>query len=273
MRRMFWLVLVLAGCAGADSNPVRVAERFHTLRVSGDDRGIHALLTDADRAAIPVEAFPDALPARLALELLSWTNTRLDSASLLGIESDTAAVVLHVSNGAPDTLRLLARHAPLRLWRFERDRVRWRVSMALAERAVLDSLATAVRTDIGGRRPATVEHARAYLRIAERNPAVARPADLEAARSLVRRATVAEALRVDVRVAESFTGALYVAGEVENPTRSRVATLRLIVRDAAGAEQQVELWDIAPGETAPIWQMTKLRKGELTHRLEPVQVF
>ncbi|HUG39480.1 MAG TPA: hypothetical protein VMM12_03290 [Longimicrobiales bacterium] len=272
MRRIFLSLLVLAGCAGPDSDPVDVAERFHAVRLAGDDRGIHALLTDADRATIPLEAFPAALPPRLALELLGWGAARLDSASLLSAERDTAAVLLHVAGVGQDTLRLIASHHPRRFWLFELDRLRWRVSIGVAERALLDSLATALRADADDH-AAAVAHARAYVEAAERHPANARPADLAAARTMLRKDAIAGALHIELRVDDSFTGTRIVAGRVENPTRTRVGTLRLTVRDEAGGEEHVELWDIAPGTTATVSQVSRLRKGPATYRVERIRVF
>ncbi len=273
MRRMSWLLPVLAGCAGADGSPVRVAERFHARLAAGDDGGVHALLTEEDRVAIPLEAFPDALPPGLTLALFAWGEGRLESASLLSEKGDTALVVLHAADGAPDTLRLRATHDPIGLWRFKLDRVRWRVALGLAERALLDSLAAAMRANAEASATAGVEQAEAYLRVAERNPALADPAELSAARSMVRRAAIAEALAIELRVVESFTGATVIEGRIENPTGTRIRTLRLIVRDGAGAEERVDLWEIAPGATTPVRQMTRLRTGPVTYRLERIQAF
>lgn len=273
MRKISCLLLVLAGCARPEADPVRVAERFHTLRLAADEPGIHALLTGADRAAVPVAAFPAALPPAVELELFGWGESRLDSVSLLSVDRDTAAVVLHVWPGPPDTLRLVAEHHPLRVWRFERDRVRWRVSLALAERAVLDSLAASMRANAGAAHPQAVDHAKAYLQATERYPGLARPADLDAAAATLRKAAVARALRVELAAAESFTGTRFVSGRVDNPTGTRIATLRLIVQDAAGGEERVELWDIAAGGSAGVWQLTRLGNGPLKHRLERIQLF
>lgn len=267
------LLLLVAGCAGPDADPVEVAERFHAVRLAGDDAGIHGLLTETDRAAIPLEAFPAALPPRLALELLGWGEARLDSATLLSATRDTALVVLHVAGVGQDTLQLIAARDPRKLWRFEMDRVRWRVSIGVAERALLDSLATAMRATPRDSHEAAVERAKAYMDAAEGRTALVRPADLEAARSILRKAAIGDALRIDLRLTESFTGTRLLAGRIENPTGSRVATLRLVVQDAAGEEEHVELWDIAPGATAPVSQLTRLRKAPLSHRMERIQVF
>lgn len=273
MRRISWLLLLLAGCAGPDSDPVEVAERFHALQREGDDRGIHALLTESDRAAMPLEAFPGALPPGLAADLLGAPDTGLDSASLLSVDRDTAAVLMHGSGATPDTLTLVATRTPRSFLWLERERVSWRVSKRLAEWARIDSLATALRAHPEATGKAAVERANAYLRAAEPYPAMARPADMDAARSALRRASVVEALRVDLRVAESFMGTRRVSGQIENPTGRRVATLRLIVTDEAGKEERVELWDLGPRSTTPVSSLTGLRPGRLTHRLERVQVY
>lgn len=279
LRRTFSLLpllllpLLLAGCAGPDSDPVEVAERFHALRLAGDDRGIHAILTEADRAAFPLEAFPAGLPSGAMLELLGWGDAAVDSSALLNTRGDTATVLLRVAGGERDTLRLMATHAPIGLWRYQIDRVRWRVSMGLAERALVDSLATVMRADKRATDDGAVEHAREYLRVAERYPAFARPADVAAARSLLRTATVVEELRVELHLGESLRGVPFLEGRVENPTGRRLATLTLIVRDADGAEEQVELWDVPPRGSTPVRQLTRLRKAPLTHRLEQIQVF
>lgn len=273
MRRMLWLLIVLAGCSGPDADPVDVAARFHALRVDGDDPGMHALLTATDRAALPLEAFPAAVPPGLALKLFGWGSARLDSASLLSAGRDTTAVVLHVEGAAKDTLRLVATRRPRNFLGLERDRVRWRVSIGLAERALLDSLATGMRADDHAPDSATVAQANAYLRAAERHPLMARPADVEAARSILRRALVADALRVDLRVDRTISGARFVGGQVENPTKRRVATLRLIVRDAAGSEERVDLWDVPPGGATPVWHLTRLQDGPITYRFEQIQVY
>lgn len=272
MRRIVWLLLPLAACAGADSNPVKVAEQFHALRLAGDDRGIHELLTEADRAAMPLESFPADLPAGLASELIGG-DAGLESASLLSDERDTATVVLRFSRSDPDTLRLVAAHDPWRLFGLERDRVRWRVSMGLAEWALIDSLAVLLRSNTDPTRVDAVERAREYLAAAERHPNMARPADLASARSTIREAAVAEALRIELQVTESFMGTRFVSGQIENPTPQRVATLRVMVQDATGEEQAVELWDIAPSGTTPVSRLTQLAKGRLTHRLERIQVY
>lgn len=272
MRRILWLPLVLAACAGPDSDPLDVATRFHALRSDGDDRGIHALLTEADRAAVPLEAFPAAIPAGLALNLFGWEQSRLDSASVLNVTGDTATVVLH-SAGARDTVRLVATHAPLSLWGFQMDRVRWRVSLGLAERAQLDSLAAGLQADDTAPDSAMVEQATAYLRAAEAHPELARPADLDAARSALRRAAVARALEIELRTGETITGAGLLEGRVENSTDRPVSTLRLVVWDDAGNEERVDLWDVPPGASMPIRQLSSLRTGPVTYRLERIQVY
>lgn len=273
MRRAIWLLLVLTGCAGPDSDPVDVAERFHSLRLAGDDRGIQALLTDSDRAAFPLEAFPAGLPSSAVTELLGWGDAALDSAALLSTEGDTAAVLLRVAGGARDTVRLVSTHDPFRIWLFERDRLRWRVSMGLAERALVDSLATLMRRDGQSTDSTAIARAEAYLDAARRYPAMARPADVHAAGSLLRMAAVGRALRIDLRMSESLRGVPFLEGRIGNPTDSRVATIRLIVREATGVEEPLELWDVAPRGSAPVRQVTRLRKRPLTHRLERIQVF
>lgn len=273
MKRAFWLLLVLAGCAGPDSDPVEVAERFHALRLTGDDPGIYALLTEGDRAAFPLEAFPADLPASAMLELLGWGDAAVESASLLGTRGDTASVVLQVAGGARDTLRLVAMHDPFRLWLYERDRLRWRVSMGLAEQALLDSLAILVRAAPRAMDDAAVARAEAYLDAAGRYPDMARAGDVQAAGSLLRRAAVARALVIDLRMAEALGGVPLVEGRIRNPSEREVSTLSLIVRDAAGTEEKVELWNLAAGSTTPVRQLTGLRKGPLTPRIERIQVF
>lgn len=273
MRRMFWLLLALGGCAGPDSDPVEVAERFHALRLVGDDPGLYALLTDADRAAFPLEAFPADLPAGAMLEILGWGDAAVESASVLDTRGDTASVLLQVAGGARDTLRLVAAHDPLRLWRFERDRLRWRVSMGLAERALIDSLATLVRADGRATDSGAVARAEAYLEVAGRHPGLARPGDIEAAGSLLRRAAVADALVIELRMTEALGGVPLLEGHIRNPSERQVSTLSLMVRDAAGREEKVELWNVAAGSSTPIRQLTGLREGPLTHRIERMQVF
>lgn len=273
MTRAFCLLLVLAGCAGPDSDPVEVAERFHAMRLAGDDPGIYALLTDADRATFPLEAFPADLPASAMLELLGWGEAAVESASLLTTRGDTAAVVLQVAGGARDTLRLVASHDPFRLWLYERDRLRWRVAMGLAEQALLDSLATVVRADPRAMDDAAVARAEAYLEAAGQYPAMARPGDVQAAASLVRRAAVARSLVIELGMVEALGGVPLVEGRIRNPTEREVSTLSLIVRDAAGIEEKVELWNLAAGSTTSVRQLTSLRKGPLTPRIERIQVF
>jgi hypothetical protein len=273
MRRTPWLLLVLMGCAGPDSDPIEVAERFHALRVAGDEYGIHALLADADRAAVPVDVFPAGLPAGAARALLGRAETLVASASLLSARGDTAAVLLPLAGGGEDTVRLVATQDPLRLLGFERSRVRWRVSVGLAERMMVDSLAALMRANASATDPASVERAEAYLRAAERYPDMAGPADVAAAGSLLRTAAVVEALGIELRTTESLRGVPFLEGEVRNPTTTRIATLRLIVRDAAGAEEQLELWDVAPGSSMAVRQLTRLRRAPLTHRVERIQVY
>lgn len=274
MRRLALLAMaLLAACTGHGSDPVRAAERFHELRRVGDDRGLHALLTESDREAVPLDRFPGDLPTAVLQELLGWRDAPADSASLLDSEGDTAVVVLHLAGGARDTVRLFARHEPRRLWRWELDEVRWRVSMELAERRHVDSLAATLRAS-GDRSGAfAVREAEAYLEAAERYPHLARVSDVEAARYRLRAARVAEALKVDLHLARSITGAPYVEGRVVNPTEQRVATLRLKVRDVDGVEETVELWTIDAGARAPVRRLTRLGRGPLTHTVERIQVY
>lgn len=273
MRKLLCLVPLLAACSGGDADPVKVARRFHASRVATDDRGVHALLSDADRAAVPLEAFPAALPPGLELEIFGWGATPVDSATLVGPVGDTAAVLLHLGRAGTDTVQLVATRTPRRLWRFNLDRVRWRVFLGIPERALMDSLAVAVRATEGTVTPAAVAAAKGYVEAAERHPAIARASDLYAARATLRRAAIAEALRIDVRAEQTFTGTRVLGGKVTNPTSARVATLRLILTDVAGAEERVELWDIAPGGTVPIGQLTRLRMGPVEHRIERIQLF
>ena len=272
MRRTLLLLLVLTGCAGPDSDPVEVAERFHALRVEGEDRAVYALLTTADRAATPPETFPTELPTSAMLEVLGW-DARLDSAVLAGGAADTARVALFLADGERDTLRLVATHDPQDLWLFERDRVTWRVSMRLAERAMVDSLATLVQENEGTVDSASIDQADAYLRSVEGFPEMARPADLDAARALLRAAAVADALEIDVRLAQSIEGVPFIEGRVVNPTDRRINTLTLVVRDATGAEEEVELWDIGPADSTAIWRLTRLERRPLRHRVGRIRVF
>ena len=272
MRRSLLLFsLALIGCAGPDSDAVDVATRFHALRIAGDDPGVYALLTDADRAAFPLAAFPTELPAGAMLELLGWGSAAVESAAILDRRGDTADVLLSVADGRADTLRLVATHDPLRLWLFERDRVRWRVSMGLAERATVDSLAARVRSNAAITDSAAVAAAAEYLAMAERYPAMASAADVATATSFLRRAAVADSLRIDLRLSES-RGVPFVEGHIENPTAHRIGILRVIVRDAAGQEDRFELWNLAASATTPVRQLTALRRGPLTYRLERIQV-
>lgn len=273
MRRTLLLLLVFAGCAGPDSDPVDVAERFHALRVEGDDPGMYALLTDADRAAISPEGFPTQLPSRVMADVMGWGDAPVDSAALLRSGNDTAAVLLHIAGDQKDTLQLAATHHPRDLLVFEMDRVRWRVSMGLAERATLDSLAAIVREESRPTDSAAVAVARTYIEAAEEHPEYARPADLDAARSLLRAASVAEALEIDVRLSETIDGVPLVVGRVANPTEQRINTLVFTVRDATGAEESFELWDIGPGESQDVRLISLLSRGPVTHWVERIRVF
>jgi hypothetical protein len=274
MRRLaFPALMLLAGCGGGDPDPVRVAERYHELRRTADDRGLHALLTEADREALPLERFPAELPPALARDLLGWGEAAADSAALLSQAGDTAEVVLYVEGGGRDTLRLIATRESRKLLLWETEDTRWRVSLALTERARIDSLAGAMRA--AGDRPdeAAAGAAQAYLEAAGAHPDLARLPDVEAARYRLRSSRVAEALEVDLHRTTSITGAPYVEGRVSNPTDERVATVELVVRDAAGAEETVELWTIEPGAQAPVRRLTRLGSGPLTHRVGRIQVF
>lgn len=272
MRKLSWLLLLVAGCAGPDADPIEVAERFHAARSAGDAAAVHALLAPPDRAALPASELAVELPAGLALEILGGPRTGLDSASLVAAGRDSAVVVLHTS-GPPDTLRLRATRERRGVWTLRRERVRWRVSMGLAEWARIDSLAALLDPEAEPGDSLAVSRAGAYLALAGRHPRMARPADLDEARAIVQRATVAEALRVELRVQESFMGSRFVRGRIENPSDRRVATLRLRLRDTAGAEEELEVWDIPPRESTPVERMTRLRPGELTPSLERIQVY
>lgn len=273
MRRTFWLLLLLAGCAGPDADPVDVAERFHDARLAGDDGEIHALLTDADRRAVPLGSFPAQLPSDVMLELLGWRDAEADSAALVGTLGDTATVVLYVEGGQRDTLRLVATHEADKLLFMDRDRVTWRVSMRLAERTMLDSLAAGVRARAGATDSVALAAAETYLRAAETYPALSSAADVDAAQALLRTAEVARALEVELHMARSIQGVPFVEGRIANPSGTRINTLRLVVRDADGREDPLELWDIAPGGSAPVWRLTQLRRGPLTYRVDRIQVF
>ncbi|MFW6079578.1 MAG: hypothetical protein ACODAE_08155 [Gemmatimonadota bacterium] len=279
MRKMSWLLPalmafpVLAGCAGSDGSPVAAAKTFHERLLARDDAGAHALLTEADRGAVPLAAFPDSLPDGIAMTLFAWSEAPLDSAALLRSDGDTAAVVLYLAERRPDTLRLVATNDPIGVAGYELDRVRWRVAAGIAERMLLDSLAAAMRTRAEASSTAGVEEATAYVEAAERHPARASPADLDAARRLVRRAAVARELRVELRVTETFTGSTVIDGRIENPTRHRIGTLRLIVRDDAGGDDSIVVWGIDPDAAVPIQQVTGLDVGRPTHRVEEIQVY
>jgi hypothetical protein len=273
MRHTAWLLVALAACASPDSDPIEVAERFHALRMAGDDGGVHALLTEADRAAVPLHAFPDALPAGAARQLLSRLQEGAASASLLGTGSDTAAVVLQGAGGGQDTVRLVASSHPLKLWRYERDRVRWRVSMGLAEHVLLDSLAARMRAHADATDADAVERAEAYLRTAELHPELARPADVAEASALVRTASAVQALRPELRLTRAISGTPFLEGQVRNPTGVHIATVRLMVRDADGAEESLELWDVAPRSSSAVRQLTRLGRPPLTTRVERIQVY
>jgi hypothetical protein len=272
LRALTCLVLVLAGCAGPHANPVTVAERFHALRAEGDDRGMHELFTDADRAAMPLASFPSELPRELTEELLGWTGARLDSSRLVEEVADTARVLLFSGAVAPDTVRLVASRRPRPIPLLELERVTWKVSLRVAERNRLDSLASALRAD-GVSHDQVVARARAYEAVADSYPDLARPDDLRAARTALRRDEVARALGVELRVAESFMGAYYIQGRVRNPTESRVAILRLRVQDAGGEEQRVDLWDVSAAGATEVREFTQLRPGPVTYSLERIQLY
>jgi hypothetical protein len=274
LRARLWPLLVVAACAGPDSDPVKLAERFHERRLAGDDATVHALLTAADRAAAPLDAFPGALPQRLARRVTAAGHAALESASLVRREGDTAIVVLHLAGAPSDTVRLVATHDPRGIGPFERTRVRWQVALGVAEHALVDSLAAAVRAADGAVDVGAVEQARTFLAAAERHPGMARPADLDAARSTLRRAEGVAALRVELRVVEAFTGSSrFIEGRVANPTAMPISTLTLVVRDAGGGEDLVELWNLAGGGVAQVRQITRLRPGSLTHRPHRAQIF
>lgn len=276
MRRttLFTLMIPVLAACGSDPGPAEVAQQFHTLRVDGNDRAVYAMLTDADRAAVPAEAFPTELPTPLMLELLGWGDAGLDSAAVLDTRADTARVILQVEGGERDTVRLVAsRRSEKVLWLIDRERVDWRVSLRLAEWAVLDSLATALRADAGATDSAAVARAEAYLDVAGRLPSLARATDLDAARSTVRAAAVAEALEIELRRAEAVSGTPFVDGHVANLSERRINTLRLVVADAAGREEVLELWDIPAGGRAPIWRITRLGRGPLTYRVDAIRIF
>lgn len=270
MRRLSWLLLVLVGCA-PDRDPVKTAELFHARLLAGDDGGAHALLTEADRSAVPLESFPDALPRGRALAVLKLGVTELDSAALLREERDTAVVALHLAGGAADTLRLVALHVPRKLWRFELDRVRWRVAMGIAERLLLDSLAAAMRRSAAESDISGAEQAKAYLVAAERHPEFAYAAEVNAARSTVRLAALADSLSIALRVAETYGGATVIDGRIENPTGTRIRSMQLVVQGAGGAEERVDLRGLAPGSTTPVRQPSMLRTGPVTYRLTRIQ--
>lgn len=274
MRRTLWLLLVvvMAGC-GPDRDPIDVAERFHEYRVEEDDPALYALLTGADRAALPLEAFPTGLPTAVMSDVMGWGNAPVESAVLLKAGNDTAAVLLNIAGGQQDTVWLEATHDPIELALFEIDRVRWRVSLGLAELAVLDSLATVMREDARPSDPATKARAEAYLAAAARHPQQARPSDVDAAQSLVRMATVADALQVRLRLSRSISGVPFVEGQVENPTQRRINTLVIAVTDATGTEEEFEVWDIAPGNATQVRWISSLQRGPLTHQVASLQVF
>lgn len=275
MRRTYLLVLAVALAAcGSDPGPAEVAAEFHALRVAGDDRAVYAMLTDADRSAIAPEAFPTELPTPLMLELLGWGDARLDTAALLDAGGDTARVALRMEGGEVDTLRLVAsRSTETVAWLFDRDRVEWRVSMQLDAWARLDSLAAAMDGEAGAMDSTAVARAADYLAAVERLPELARPTDVDAARSLLQAAAVARGLDIELRRAEAVSGTPFIEGHVTNPSERRINTLRLLVRDAAGDEESVELWDIAPGGRVSVWRITRLGHGPLAHEVAAIRIF
>lgn len=267
-------LLALAACAGPDSDPVKVAEEFHENRVEADDREMYALLTEADRAAVPFESFPGKLPTPVMLNMLGFDDAPLDSANLVDTVEDTAHVALFMANGEQDTLQLVATREPREiLWVIPAERVTWRVSMRLAELARIDSLATFIRTEARATDSTAVAAAEAYLRGAQQHPALGRPADIDAARGLLRAAEVANALQIEVRRATANSGVPFIQGQIENPTDERINTISLVVRDATGAEEEFELWDIPPGGSTPIWRITRLERPPLTYRIQQIRVF
>lgn len=275
MRRTLWLLLavpVVAAC-GPDSDPIDIAERFHEYRAEEDDPAVYALLTEADRAALPLEAFPAGLPSAVMAEVLGWGQAPVESSTLLQAESDSAAVLLTIAGGQQDTVWLRATHDPIGLGPFEIDRVRWRVSLGLAELAMLDSLAAVMREDARPSDPAMRERAEAYLAAAAHHPQQARPTDMDAAQSLVRVATVADALRVRLRLSRSISGVPFVEGRVENPSKRRINTLVLAITDATGSEEEFEVWDIAPGDATQVRWISRLQRGPLTHEVASLHVF
>ena len=272
MRALTCLVVVLAGCAGPEANPVKVAERFHALRADGDDRGMHEMFTEADRAAMPLASFPSELPRRLTNEILGWSGVPLDSSRLIEEAGDTARVVLFAGAVAPDTVRLVATRRPSRIPLLDLEKVSWKVSLRVAERGRLDSLAAALHMD-GLRHEELVARARAYAAVADSYPELAQPGDVRVARTALRRDEVARSLGVELRVAESFMGTHYIQGRVRNPTRSRVAILRLRVKDAGGEEQRVDLWDVAAAGATTVREFTQLRPGPVTYSLERIQLY
>ncbi|MEJ2502850.1 MAG: hypothetical protein P8177_05965 [Gemmatimonadota bacterium] len=271
MRALWCVMLVLVGCAGADSSPVDVAERFHAGRAADDDAAVFALITPSDRAAMPMDSFPAGLPSGLTETLLGWSGVALDSATLADETGDTARVLLHTRAGPPDTVVLVATREPRGIPLLDLERVTWRVSLRVAERARLDSLAAAMRVDRLTHDEA-VARAEAFGAAAEASPGLARSADVEAARTTLRRARVAAALGIDLRVAESFMGTRFIQGRVRNPTDGRIATLRLHVRDAGGEEQWVDLWNVAAGGT-DVRELTHLRPGPVSVRLEEIRLY
>ena len=273
MRRFSILLLVLAACAGPDSDPVTVAERFHELRVEGDDRSLYELLARSDRDAFPLDAFPADLPTPVMTDLMGWGTAGADSAFLLTRQADTATVRLYVQGGRQDTIRLVATREPRGIGPFEWERIRWHVSLGLPEYALLESLAAAIGPDAQPTDSASVARAEAYLRAASVHPEYARLHDLDAARSLVRAAAVAEALQVELGLAETIDGVHFVEGSIRNPTDRRVNTLVLTVRDAAGDEESFEMWGVPAGDARSIWWITRLERGPLTARVKRIQVF
>ncbi|MDX1673850.1 MAG: hypothetical protein R3314_03515 [Longimicrobiales bacterium] len=274
MRRTLWLIVALAACAGPDSDPVHVAEEFHSLRVAGDDRGLYALLTEGDRAAVPFASFPTELPTPVMLDLLGWGDATVDSTALVDMTADTARVALHMASGEADTVRLTARREPRKiLGLFDRERVTWRVSMRLAELEKIDSLVAYIRSEARATDSTAVEAAERYLMAAEQFPELVRPADLDAANALIRAAEVAEALDIQLRLATANSGVPFVEGRVTNPSGQRINTLEIVVRDATGAEETFELWDIPPNGSVPVWRITRLERGPLSHRVDAIRVF
>jgi len=286
--RSSWPILILflaAGCGTSDRDPASVATRYMTGIVAGNADVAYAFLSTPDRNSVDNARFEEvAFDSDIGLDRLATT---VDSARVLVKGGDSAVVrvfttgpdVEAVRRGAAsatnpprkvfvDTVRLVQepeeRHwysAPLAL---VRQPGVWRVWLGLQRRERIERLAAPLRiareetpiTDLAS-------YAHAYLAIAEKSPALAQPADLDRARGALRAAAVADSLHFRLRVDDSAPGARYLVGIVENPTRTRVGILHVVLTDVTGAREQIEIWGVAAAGSTKVAQPTRLRAGPL----------